>query len=268
MSATATAKAGKRTAKGKTAVGKAVAAAPAPDSILDADGLRKQAREAYGRFQRGWFEFAKAVTAVHDTEAWGHMGYENFKEYCHEEFVDLDYSNIVKFVRIVKGYWGKAIESRLKKDPAADLPAWDTCYQLTAAEQRFPKEQIPKLRKEVLDGKISGRQMREQVRSLADDTTLESGKKKTKSVEREVEGATAATNADADSVEAEVIDVDDHEALAAEMIVHAKALADNLPHLSENVKEGGQKTVKLASVLWEDVYDQIADYVNHMEEIG
>lgn len=236
-----------------------VKAAPAPAPIIEAEKLRDQARDAYGRFQRGWFDFARTVTMVHDTKIWTELGYDSFKEYALEEFKDLDYTVIVKFVKIMQGYFGKAIETRIKKYPNAQLPAWITCYQLTIAEKNFSREDLPKLRKEVLEGKITRTEMVEKVKENAPRfETPESDE----DIDKEIEGATKST-----TVDAEVVEDNGDEDLAKEMVVHAQALAENLPKLAK-VGEASAHTVKLAEILYESVIDQGNNFIDHMEKLA
>lgn len=229
--------------------------------IQKAEDLRRGARTAYSRLQKSWFVFAKVVAEIHDSEAWASVGYASFKEYCVEEFKDLDYTTVSKFVKVVQS-WGKVIEKKLEKDPQACLPAWDTCYTLTSSESKFPSDILPKLRKDVLDGKISARTMRQKVKEILEKEDNEKSKAVVDQMESDVEAKTSETKTKIESVKT----FDEIEAMAEKLIVSTNNICEHLPVLTDSLAEGTRRTVKLAELFHEKLQPAVIKYLDAIEK--
>lgn len=227
--------------------------------MIDAEKLRDQARNSYLNFQKSWYEFAKVVAKIHDDDVWTALGYENFKAYCQEEFRDMGYSTIVKFIQVVKS-WGKEIEARLKKDPNQFLPSYETCYTLTASEDKFDKAEVPKLRKQVLDGKITVRDMRERVASLKGDVEKREDDAAAKRIQKDID------NAQPLSVKlAEGKGVDD----ALELIdSKVDFLIENLPLITKALKEPTELLVNIATKIQDTLIDEtLGEFLDKVGEV-
>jgi len=231
-----------------------------PTGMLDAEKLRDEARMAYGNFQKSWYEFAKVVAHIHNNDIWTTLGHETFKAYCQEEFRDIGYTTIFKFIQVVNS-WGDAIEDRLKKNPHQLLPSYETCYTLTAAQDRFPKAEVPKLRKQVLDGKVTVRDMRERVADLRG----ESNRKDDDAAERKIQKD--LDNAQPLSVKLSEGDgVDD-----ACDVIEGKVdfLIENLPLFTKALKEPTEKLVALATKIQDVLVEEtINPFLDRIGEIA
>ena len=134
--------------------------------VVKPDKLIEKARDAYGSMQRSWWEFAKVVSEIKESEAFIAMGYHNFKEFCEKEYSSLSYSVIHKFTMIVER-WFDAIEGRISKDSDYQLPSYESCYIVGAIkEDAAPKEELSKLRKAILDNKITQQALRDRLKEL------------------------------------------------------------------------------------------------------
>jgi hypothetical protein len=131
------------------------------DGIVE---LRAEAKESYKQFQRSWYEFALAITKMHETESWRALDFNTFKDYCLADFSDISYSSITKFVKIIKSGVGSSIGTRIKKKKDYVLPSYEACYLLTVSEDVLPKSDVPKIRKGVMDRDISVKELKETIR--------------------------------------------------------------------------------------------------------
>lgn len=130
------------------------------------DKLIEKARDCYGSMQRSWWEFAKVVSEIRETETYKLGGYESFKEFCEGEYTSLSYSVIHKFTMIVER-WFDAIEGRISKDADYQLPPYESCYIVGAIkEDSAPKEEISKLRKAILDNTISRQALKDRLKEI------------------------------------------------------------------------------------------------------
>jgi len=125
-------------------------------------------RDSFRKMQESWFYFGKAVHAIYQGEHFRAIDEDlSFREYCEQEYKSISYSNIMKMVNIVEDY-GELIESRMKKDSAYKIPAYDDCYYVVMANNRedLPKEEVSKLKKDILDGKLYFLKLREKFKEL------------------------------------------------------------------------------------------------------
>jgi hypothetical protein len=141
----------------------------AEEKVLD------QARELFSQMQKSWWEFAKLIYAIREGETFKTKGFDTFKEYCESDFPEMHYKTILKFCSIVEN-WGKSIESKIEKDGAYALPAYEACYAvISLKEDALPKEELSRLKRDVLEKKLSYHRLREKMKEL-----LEMKRKETK----------------------------------------------------------------------------------------
>ena len=139
--------------------------------IKEAHERLDQARRYYGEMQRSWFYFARTIKAIRDSRDFDEE-YSSFQEFCEKEFSTVNYSTISKFITIVET-WGKAIEGKLDKDKDFQLPAYETCYTLSTAKDKIDEEDFTRLKKQILDHKMSYYTLRAELK-----TKLEAVKRK------------------------------------------------------------------------------------------
>jgi len=181
----------------KTRGAKANVSPRVPDEL----GLRDEARKYYGEMQTSWFNFAKSLCKIRDTEAFKEYGKKTLKEFCLDEFPSMHFKVILKLMHISES-WGKEIESKIEVNPAYRLPAYESCYSMVTAEKNLPKPEAAKLKGEVLSGEMSYHKLRDKLKEII------SGREKKIRFRSEAE------------VEAELVDViktDDLDAETAEL---------------------------------------------------
>jgi len=224
---------------------------------IDPKELRARTRVTYSNFRRSWVEYAKAVAEMKRSEAWSDLGYESFKQFCTTEFTDLAFSTITKLVAVVEDNWASALEAKLKKDPNAILPSYETCYQLTAAQEKLPKAEVPKLRKAVLDGVFKQTALREKVKGMGAIEDRPSKTAKT-SVEKDVaRSSEPITVAD---------EVDDTDLLASRLTEYFEFIIEHIGSLTE-VDELTEK-IKLLGEKVSDASAPIDEFLDHVEALG
>jgi hypothetical protein len=243
----------------KVVEGKAVAMKKGDTSLLG------ETREAYRNFQFSWFQFAKKVKVVQDTDEWEKAGYENFKEYCLDEFPDVAYTTILKFIKVADSM-GQALDQRLIKSPADGLPAFTTCYDFLTHQDRIPKDEVPKIRKAIIEGKLTRHEMMEKVEPFIqkghakdDKRRADEAKKIDAAVAGDAKPKAAASKvvpikpepaAKAD----DVLDVDgdlatDVDKQVLQLLERVKYLNDNLPIVTAAVTVQSVAVVTLAEAL-------------------
>jgi serine/threonine protein kinase len=228
----------------------------------DTDSLVSDVRIAYNNFQSSWFHFAGLITKIHDESIWSTLGHGSFKEYCLVEFNDMNYSTIIKFINVMHSHIGSLLGKKVTKDPSAHLPAWETCYQLKIAESRLPKEEMPVLYKDVLDGNASLNKIKKKIREIQyvndpdfveikDDDVFESDD----------------INAVDELSDTEDVALSTSDQLAISCMSLSRKLRKGLETLNSTVEEGTRSTVDLAEVIYNDLLPVLNIYVDRMEEI-
>jgi hypothetical protein len=154
------------------------------------DQLRNHAGNTYKKMQISWFEFARCIFGIHNSDAYLEYGYENFKEFCINEYKDLDYNIILKFVHIYKEF-GKNIEDKLKKKADQILPSYNSFYELVTAKKKLPPPALTKMKKDLFDQKTSYRALRADIKEQT-SSILESEEDKVKAQEKMVQGEEAS----------------------------------------------------------------------------
>lgn len=158
---------------------KKVLALTAPKEVtkgVDVKSLVERAKSCYIGMQRSWWEFAKAITQIQQTESYADVGFESLRDFCEHEYPTLNFSTITKYTKIVENFHD-AIEARIAKEPEYKLPAYESCYMIGALkEDSAPKEEVAKLRKAILDNKISYYGLRDKLSEIIAKRRKELGK--------------------------------------------------------------------------------------------
>lgn len=224
-----------------------------------AEQLRNECRNAYGNFQKSWFEFARIVTEVQQSGAWEKLEFETFKEYCLEEFKDLNYGTIIKFIGIMSSKIGKLLTGKIEKEPLTALPAWETCYQLKVSEEKFPKEEVPKLYKDVLERKISVREIRQKIKEVSFNEGVKA---------KLVDISDDEVFKNAVIVDAEIDESIDELGIQVNACIEAaNLLVNGLPVITSKLVEGTDKTVELAELLYDKLVSVLNAYIDRVEEL-
>lgn len=241
----------------------------------EAMGLIEQARRHFGQMQNSWWQFAKSIHAIKDKEAFKEAGYENFKFFCQGEYPTMNYVTIVKFMAIVESMQ-EAIESRMK-DETYRLPSYEACYTIISVKDPvIPKEEISKLRKAVLDSKLSYLAIREKLKELMkkkvkdyrekmDTTVQELEKELTDDLTREEDMPSEdELFEEFESMEEEAEESADDSSL---VLIRSKVefLIDNLPEVQASLTAVDEDIVELAEML-EKLNSLINNFLDKVEE--
>jgi hypothetical protein len=123
------------------------------------------ARTQFLNMQNSWWQFAKIIHRIKKTEAFKHVA-DTFKDYASKDFPSMSYETLTKFCHIVENF-EEVIDHRLEKNPDYNLPAYESCYRLTTLkEEVVPKEEIAKLKKNVLDGKMTYASLKDRIKEV------------------------------------------------------------------------------------------------------
>jgi hypothetical protein len=219
------------------------------------------ARDYYCQMQRDWFMFAKQVKEIRDKNYADYLGDESFLKLCEREFPQVSYTTISKFILIVERL-GDQIERRLEKDEYR-LPSYTSCYQLTTIESKVKDEDFTKLRKQLLDEKLTEKSFRERVQELvtvakkqlrakieaeADhyiektQRELDEELKKDPSWEEDSESRFSDEDFDPEGVDLEEVEVDEDEeddsaSTHASLLARIDYLEENLPDYADQVEK-------------------------------
>jgi hypothetical protein len=132
---------------------------------IDPKDLRESAKKYYVEMQKSWFLFAKTIKAIRDTDTYKAFEFTTFKDFCVREYPSMHYSTIVKTIRVVEELGG-VLEGKLKENPDYQLPAYESCYQLITVEDKIPKPDFVKLRKDIIEGKLSYSTLRDRLKEI------------------------------------------------------------------------------------------------------
>lgn len=136
--------------------------------------LMQEAKTNYRQMQRGWWFFAKSIYDIKKSKAYEASGYENFKQYCEKEYPGVAYTTMFKYASIVKD-WQKTIDLKLSKNPNFSLPAYETCYSVSAlSSDKVPEEEINKLKRQVIEARIPFAEVRKRIKALKPEVKDES----------------------------------------------------------------------------------------------
>lgn len=140
----------------------------------DARKILADAKDCFRKMQESWFYFGKAIHAIYHGEVYRAVDPDMaFKDFCEAEYTSIGYKNIMKIISVVEEH-GTAIEARIKKDAAYRIPPYEDCYQVVVASNKdeFPKEEASKLKKDVLDGKIFNKELRERFKKILSEHSV------------------------------------------------------------------------------------------------
>jgi len=264
-------------AKVVEAGGKAVVMKKGDTSLLG------ETREAYRNFQFSWFQFAKKVKTVQDTDEWIKAGYENFKEYCLEEFPDVAYTTILKFIKVVDSM-GQALDQRLIKSPSDGLPAFTTCYDFLTHQDRIPKDEVPKIRKAIIEGKLTRHEMMEKVEPFIQKGNAKDDKRRAAEAKK-IDAAVASdvkpksqkvvpikpeqspeAKAEVDALDEDGDLTPDIDKQVLQLLERVTYLNDNLPLITAALTTQSLPVVKLAEAL-EKLNEHCDKYLDKASEV-
>lgn len=231
------------------------------ESEVTKDQLRNHASNTYKKMQVSWFEFARCIFGIHGSDAYLEYGYENFKEFCINEYKDLDYNIILKFVHIYKEF-GKNIEDKLKKEADRVLPSYNSFYELVTAKKKLPSPALTKMKKDLFDQKLTYRALRADIKEQT-SSILEKEEAKVKEQEKMVQGEEASL--------AKTLKEKNPK------IVEEKATKEDASGFLDKIEDGtlgteGSNTINKVKLIMDEIIskgvvtDDIAEFGNVLEE--
>jgi hypothetical protein len=228
------------------------------ESTEETDKLVEQVRQYYRNVQKTWFYFAKALKEIRDTEAFRAYDTASFKDFCVKEFPSLNYTTIIKTIKVVENF-GHIIEEKLNKDPNYTLPAYESCYQLVNIEDKIPKKKHKELTLKIFDGKLSFHRFRNEVKTIID---TERAKARVGVTEEDLEKEllTDISTDGMDEIEEEVSDVATGESIdkiVTLMEVRLNYLKDNLPLVTQNIQTDEEL-----------ITDEVIEFANELNEFS
>jgi hypothetical protein len=257
--------------------------------------LLHEAKINYTQMQRSWYLFAKSIWLI-KTQMTSDGRYafqavaETFKEFCEKEYPSLDYPMMVKFVAIVD-YWGDVIEGRIKKDETYQLPSYETCYKFSTVSKKIgSKEEISRIKKAILDNKITHNELRESFKDLirsyrktSEVSEEDIEKELTRDLAKDDLGEPEFDFGDDDDLEREVmaepdeeededVDVDEDHAKAKNgsvisLLARVDYLRDNLPALMSEMDEVTGEIVDLATSV-ESLIEVANSFLKKVEDLS
>lgn len=204
-------------------------------STKETDKLVLEVREYYRNVQKSWFYFAKKLKEIKETETFRAYDSINFKDFCLKEFPSLNYTTIIKTIKVVENF-GELIESKLEKQPDYTLPAYESCYQLINVKDKIPLKQHKELTMKVFNGKLSFHRFRDEIKKIIEAqhkfTPVDSSDEE---LERELMEDINTEDETILEIEKEVSshNHDDVERMVNMMEVRLQFLKDNIPELTE-----------------------------------
>lgn len=264
--------------------------------IKEEEKILEQARELFSTMQKSWWEFAKLIYAIKEGETYKVKGFDTFKDYCEADYAEVNYKTVLKFCTIVES-WGKHIESKIAKDSDYRIPAYEACYAVISVKDgSLPKEDVDKLKRDVLERKLSYHRLREKMKELLDSKRKETKdfvKKSSDDIKRleddltsqiddeDEEDTTFSEDADSDAEplfdsfdegELEDLSPEDFEsnddALVAKTTKHTKDLSETLKILGEKV-DGMKlnKKIRSLAVDLDSLNNNVNDVLTIIEEM-
>lgn len=132
---------------------------------LEGKPLVDLSKKSYQMMARGWWEFAKAIALTDARKAWEVVGFKTFKDFCEETYPSVAYITLVKYTHIVDEFY-EIFEAKLKKDDKYKLPAYEACYMLTASKDKIEEEEFSKMKKELVEEKVSVATFSDRIKAL------------------------------------------------------------------------------------------------------
>lgn len=202
----------------------------------DALRLRDSARKFYGEMQTSWLLFAKAIMEIRDSRAYKDFDKKSFQQFCIDEYPSMHFTTIMKTIKVAE-LWGKDLEMKLEKDEAYQLPAYESCYTLLNAKDDIPSPEFQRLRKNILEGKLSYYALRDKLKDVV--TAKKRRKVEFKSEEQIEEELAASLKEEFGEEEFEILEddvspggeVEKSKALCVQLKSRVDYISDNLPTL-------------------------------------
>lgn len=238
--------------------------------VSPGEQLCLDAKVAYRNFQGSWFQFAKKISEISKTDAWVDVRHESFKAYCLEEFPDMSFGVISKFITVIDS-WGATLEARVLKSPNEPLPSYDACYDVAIVEDKIPKEELPKLRKSVLDRTITRAEVRERLRDLRKPHNIPAKTDRKLDKELAKSEAQAKKALEDEAANLELVGDARSEAQAEQLLSRLKLVFDQLPGFTKGLKEASPKVIELAEFLRDnnDKYNEaVESLMTRVEQIS
>lgn len=252
---------------------KAVSTSKVEAEVVDSAGLIEETRVSYRTFQVSWFAFAKNLKTIRDTEAWIAAGHDDFSSLCRDEFPAVPAATISKFIKVVEEF-GMAIEARFKT--TKELPAYDALYEVAINEKKIPKEDAMRLRKAVVECKVSVREVRDVVRGLISDkkeTKHTAGRLEKRKQRNEELGIKDAETKEVVASD-EDVEVDENEAITSSVdkdadtvLKYIRFLISRVPAITESMSEGTNKLIELAEAI-EEVQVPLNEFLDRLESVS
>jgi hypothetical protein len=252
--------------------------------------LVENARDQFLNMQNSWWSFAKIIFQIKETEAFRAVA-ETFKDYCGKEFPSMSYETLTKFCHIVENFQD-TIDHRIEKDPDYSLPAYESCYRLTTLkEEVVPKEEISKLKKSVLDGKMTYASLKDRIKevmSKAKDRAIKEVETRAEKVEEQLlkdlgdedfydEDVEEFDESSDDNIPPNDSDDDDLENVTVRGLKSALTnlngkmsfIKDNLPHITSHLHKMNitDETIDIAEN-FEDTVMIIEQFLEKLEEVS
>lgn len=233
-----------------------------------------EVRVAYRSFAQTWLEFALKIHTVSESEAWKSYA-DTWSDFCAVEFPDLPLGTISKFLRVAND-WGKALVEYREKKPDSLLPAYEACYTLSVHGDKLPKEDLPKIRKDLIEHKINKEELLrklEPYRKVPAIRTHKFDRAESKRIEEEVTRDVTEMSEKVgvdDTRMAEKIDrelASDLNESAGRMLEKVKYIVEHLPLLTSVVEKTTINVVNLA-VEAEKMQSLVEDYLTKIEKIS
>lgn len=215
---------------------------------LEGKALVDLSKKSYQMMARGWWEFAKAITLTDARKAWEVVGFKTFKDFCEENYPSVAYVTLVKYTHIVDEFY-EIFEAKLKKDDKYKLPAYEACYMLTASKDKIEEEEFSKMKKELVEEKVSVATFTDRIKALktkhsptpkakAEDLEEELSKDIEEELDEEVE-ETEIDAAGGEEIDAEDIDKSEStlESLLQSIPIKLEALTEDLTQVIAEVSK-------------------------------
>lgn len=240
--------------------------------VVDPNTPMGIAEKAYKAFQTSWYDFAKALKALRDGAEWETQGFDDMTSLCREKFPAIPATTISKFIKVVEEF-GVAIEARSKTTKA--LPAYEALYMVAVNEKNIPKEDAMRLRKAVIECKVSTREVREVVKGFVGkkvSSHAEGRSEKRKQRDEEIgikkveveDAVETKEDVEVDEVEQITSSIDKDAATTLKLV---RQLLTRLPAISESMKEGTNTLIELAEAS-EELQVVLGDYLDRLEEVS
>ena len=188
----------------------------------------QEARVAYARLAQSWFHFGKAVHKIKSENAFK-VDYENFKDFCINEYPDLNYSGLFKLVSVVDRYHDEIQKQIEDEGEEWSLPPYESFYLVLSAEKKAPGDnRISQIKDMVLSGSLTCSQVRNEIKKTI---VLEDNREHRHIEDLSDDLYEEISDKDEDFDDEEAEEIIDGE---IEEIIHVSALQQRVAYLTEN----------------------------------